>query len=116
MFGLKMQGNFFLPATITATLYSQYVFKMAVSIQNPAGFLDCIVKRDETWVSHHTPENKRHSMQWRQTHTHTHSLTAKKFETSPSNRKIIATIFWERKGPLLVNFLPRGDTTNAAVF
>jgi hypothetical protein len=26
-------------------------------------FLDCIVAGDETWVSHHTPENKRQSMQ-----------------------------------------------------
>jgi histone-lysine N-methyltransferase SETMAR len=31
-------------------------------------FLDCIVTGDETLVSHHTPENKRQSMQWRHTH------------------------------------------------
>jgi hypothetical protein len=47
---------------------------MAASIQNPADFLDCIVMGDETWVSHHTPENKRQSMQWH----HTHSPAAKK--------------------------------------
>jgi hypothetical protein len=88
------------------------MFKMAVSIQNPADFLDCIVKGDETWVSHHTPEDKPQSMQWR----HTHSLTANKFRTSPSNRKIMAAIFWNRKGPLLINFLSRGDTIIAAVF
>jgi hypothetical protein len=87
------------------------VFKTAVSIQNPADFLDCIVTGDETWVSHHTPEDKPQSMQWR----HTHSPTAKKFRTSPSNRKIMATIFWDRKRPLLVNVLPRGDTINAAL-
>jgi hypothetical protein len=85
---------------------------MAVYIENPTDFLDCIVMGDETWVSHHTPENKRQSVQWR----HTHSPTAKKFRTSPSNRKIMATLFWDRRGPLLVNFLPRGDTISAAVF
>jgi histone-lysine N-methyltransferase SETMAR len=85
---------------------------MAVSIQNPANFLNCIVTGDETWVSHHTPENKRQSMQWR----HTHSPTANKFKTSPSNRKITATFFWDRKGPLLGNFWPRGDTNNAAAY
>jgi hypothetical protein len=46
---------------------------MAVSIQNPADFLDCVVTGDETWASHHTPENKRQSMQWRHTHTLTNS-------------------------------------------
>jgi hypothetical protein len=84
---------------------------MAVSIQNPADFLDCIATGDETWVSHHTPENKRN-----QSSGTTHSPTARKFKTSPSNRKITATIFWDRTGPLFVNVLPRGDTINAAVF
>jgi hypothetical protein len=45
-----------------------------------------------------------------------HTPTAKKFKTSASDRKIMATLFWDRKGPLLVNFLPQGDTINAAVF
>jgi hypothetical protein len=49
-------------------------------------------------LSHHPPENKRQSVQWR----HTHSPTVKEIQ----NRKIKATIFWDRKGPLLVNFLP----------
>jgi hypothetical protein len=108
--GTVLQGRVHRP--VTATLCSQCVFKMAVSIQNPADFLDCIVTGDETWVSHHTLENMRQSMQWR----HTHSPTAKIFKTSPSNRNIMATLFWDRKGPLLVNFLPRGDTINATVF
>jgi hypothetical protein len=51
-------------------------------------------------------------MQW----CHRHSPTAKKFETSPSNQKIMATIFWDRKGPPLVNLLPPGDTINAAAY
>jgi hypothetical protein len=44
----------------------------------------------------------------------THSPTANKFRTSPSNQKIMPTIFWDRKGPLLFNSLPQGDTINAA--
>jgi hypothetical protein len=50
------------------------------------------------------------SMQWHPPH----SPTLKKF-TSPSNRKITATIFWDRKEPLLINFLPR-DTINIAAY
>jgi hypothetical protein len=53
-------------------------------------FPDCIVTGDEIWAFHHTPENKQQSMQWR----HTHSPTAKKLKTSPSNRKIMTTIFF----------------------
>jgi hypothetical protein len=33
-----------------------------------------------------------------------------------SNRKIMCTVFWDRLGILLVKFLPRGTTINAAVY
>jgi hypothetical protein len=39
----------------------------------------------------------------------THSPRAKKFKTSSSNRNIMATIFWDRKGP-------RRDATNAGAY
>jgi hypothetical protein len=47
-------------------------------------------------------------------HTLTNTENIKK--KKPSNRKIMATIFWDRKGPLLINFLSRGDTINAAAY
>jgi histone-lysine N-methyltransferase SETMAR len=75
-------------------------------------FLDCIVTGDETWLFHHTPETKHQLMQWH----HTHFPSAKKFRTPTSTRKIMATVFWDRKGPLLVDFLPRRDTINAAAY
>jgi hypothetical protein len=75
-------------------------------------FLDGIVTGDETWVFHHTPETKRRSVQWR----HIHSPSAKKFRTSKPTRKIVAAVFWDSKGPVLVDFLPRRDTINAAAY
>lgn len=72
-------------------------------------FIDSIVTGDETWVAHYTPETKRQSMQWR----HTSSPTAKKFKTVISSRKIMASVFWDRKGILLIEFLPQGETVNA---
>jgi hypothetical protein len=33
-----------------------------------------------------------------------------------STRKATATAFGDRNGPLLVDFLPRGDTINAAAY
>jgi hypothetical protein len=72
---------------------------MAVSIQNPADFLGCIVMGDETWVSHHTPDNKRQSMQW----CHTHSPTAKNLEPHPQTQKSWQPSSGTGEGPLLVN-------------
>lgn len=73
-------------------------------------FLNSVVTGDETWVYHHTPESKRQSMQWR----HTHSPSAKKCKTQQSAQKIMASVFWDRKGLLLIEFLERGETINAA--
>jgi hypothetical protein len=76
------------------------------------GFLDGKVTGDGTWVFHHTPETTPQSMQRR----HIHSPPAEKLRTSTSTSKIMATVFWVRMGPLLVDFLPRGDTINAAAY
>lgn len=73
-------------------------------------FLDSIVTGDETWVAHYTPETKRQSQQWR----HTTSPSAKKCKTQISAKKIMASVFWDRKGIILVEFLPHGETINAA--
>ena len=42
------------------------------------------------------------------------SPPAKKFKVQPSARKLMATVFWDTKGVLLVDFLPPGKTVNAA--
>lgn len=75
-------------------------------------FLDSIVTGDETWVCHYTPESKKQSQQWR----HTHSPSTKKFKVQFSERKIMASVFWDRKGLLLVDFMPKGTTINAAAY
>ena len=43
---------------ISATLLARFE-------QDPNNFLDRLVTQDETWVHYFTPEQKRHSMQWR---------------------------------------------------
>ncbi|KAL4118897.1 hypothetical protein QTP88_011778 [Uroleucon formosanum] len=64
-----------------------------------AVFLDSIVTGDETWVYHFTPESKQQSMEWR----HSFSPQKRKFKVTQSARKIMATVFWDRKGVLLAN-------------
>jgi hypothetical protein len=75
-------------------------------------FLSHVVTGDETWVSHATPESNQQSMEWR----HTSSPTKTKFKQSTSTWKIMCTVFWDRKGILLVDFLPQGSTINAGVY
>jgi oligoribonuclease (3'-5' exoribonuclease) len=54
-------------------------------------FLDSIVTGDETWVFHHIPESKQQLMEW----CHTHSALIKKFKTSNSINRVMATVFWD---------------------
>lgn len=74
--------------------------------------LERIVTGDETWVSHITPESKRQSMEWR----HTSSPVKVKAKQTISTRKVMATVFWDRHGVLLVDFLERRATINAETY
>ena len=80
--------------------------------QEGDGRLSHIVTGDETWVSHITSESKQQSLHWK----HTGLLKRKKFKQRISTRKIMCTVFWDRQGILLVEFLPQGTTTNSAVY
>lgn len=73
-------------------------------------FLEGFVTGDETWAHHYTPETKESSKQWR----HSDSPKPKKFKATLSAGKVMATVFWDRHGVLLVDFMPRGTTINAA--
>lgn len=73
---------------------------------------DRLVTGDETWVHHYDPESKQESMQW-------HKKGAehpKKFKVIPSAGKIMATVFWDSKGILLIEYMKRGDTIKAASY
>lgn len=72
-------------------------------------FLERIVTGDETWVHYSTPENKRDSMTWK----HLGSPPVRKFKSGPSARKLMATVFWDCRGILLVDFLPSGESVTA---
>jgi histone-lysine N-methyltransferase SETMAR len=73
-------------------------------------FLERIITGDETWVHYDTPETKRDSMTWK----HFNSPPPRKFKFIPSAKKMMATVFWDYCGVLLVDFLPRGESVNAA--
>jgi histone-lysine N-methyltransferase SETMAR len=84
--------------------------RLGVSLNNLLRYqekIDKTVTVDETWVHHITPETKRNSTMWK----HPSSPTAKKFKTSV--RKVMATVFWDMKGLLLVHFINKNETINA---
>jgi hypothetical protein len=76
-------------------------------------FLNHIVTEDETWVSCVNVETKEQFKQW----MHTHSPNKpRKFKQTLSARKLMATVFWDRKGVLLVDFMLQGTTTVSEVY
>lgn len=60
--------------------------------------IDRIVTGDETWVHHCTPESKEQSKEW----CEPGELPPKKAKVTKSVGKVMATVFWDLKGILLV--------------
>jgi len=71
--------------------------------------LDRIITDDERWCHHYEPESKRQSMEWR----HVNSLSKKKLKALPSAGKVMCTVFWDRKGVILLDFHEPGQTINS---
>ena len=58
---------------------------------------------DETWIHYYEPENKSQSRQW----VGPGSPRPKKLKTQPSARKVMATVFWDAKSVIMLDFYPR---------
>lgn len=97
----------------------QQAIRMITSLNNLQRYndegeamLDRIVTGDETWVHHYQPESKQASMQWK----HKDSPTPTKFKVLPSAGKVMATVFWDMKGVLLIEFQEHGRSVTAASY
>ena len=55
---------------------------------------------DETWVHYHEPENKAQSRQW----VGSGSPRPQKVKTQPSAGKVMAIVFWDAKGIIMLDF------------
>ena len=73
---------------------------------DPEDFVQRFVTMDETWVHHVTPETKEQSKQWK----HVGSPTPKKAKVTPSAGKVMASVFWDADGIILVDYLEKGRT------
>ena len=85
---------------------------LGVYEENPESFHARLVTGDETWIHHWDPETKQESMQWK----HPGSPPPKKFKTQPSAGKVMATVFWDSKGVLMVDYKPTGISITGAYY
>ena len=75
-------------------------------------FLSRLVTKDETWVHYYEPENKAQSRQ----SVGPGSPRPKKFETQPSAGKVMATVFWDAQGIIMLYFLAKKSTITIAYY
>jgi len=62
----------------------------------------------ETWLYHYDLETKQQSVVGR----HSSSPCPKNFRVQKSAGKVLASIFWDQDGILLIDYLPKGQTIN----
>jgi len=67
---------------------------------------------DEIWLCHYGPQTKQKSMAWR----HNGSPRPKKFRVQKSTGKILASIFRDQDGILLIGYLPNDRSINAEYY
>ena len=80
--------------------------------EDPANFLKRFVTMDETWVHHFTPETKQQSKQWKLPGL----PPPKKAMTVPSAGKVMASVFWDADGILLIDYLQKGQRINGTYY
>lgn len=79
---------------------------------NEDDFFKRCVTGDETWIYQFDPENKIQSKEW-----HPRGTTGPvKFKAERSVKKVMATIFWDSKGVILIDFLEGQKTVTSSYY
>ena len=81
---------------------------LALLQEERAEFLDSIVTGDESWCYHYDPLNPQEAREW----TEQGQQPSGKTKASRSAGKMMLTAFFYRRGLLMADFLPRGQTIN----
>jgi len=67
-----------------------------------------LVAVDETWLYHYDLETEQQLMEWRKSGSH----HPNKFQVQKSTGKVLTSIFWDQDSILLIDYLPKGQTSN----
>ena len=79
---------------------------------DPDQFFSRVITVDETWIHHYEPTTKQQSSEWKRAN----EPTPIKFRTQPSAGKILASVFWDAEGVILLDFLPKGQTITGVYY
>ena len=63
-------------------------------------FIERVITQDETWVHQSDPDSKKHSKQWK----HPGSSPPKKLKIVYSAVKVVASIFWDSQGVIMIDY------------
>ena len=80
--------------------------------RNNSKFWRRLITVDETWIHDYTPEGKTPSKQ----RTATGESAPNMAETVPSAGKVMATVFWDSRGAMLIDYLEKGKTITGAYY
>lgn len=80
--------------------------------RNKSEFWRRLITVDETWIHHYTPETKIQSKQW----TAKGEPAPKKAKSVFSAGKVMATVFWDSHGVILIDYLQKGKTITGAYY
>ena len=80
--------------------------------RNPNEFLRRFVTMDETWIHHYTPESNRQSAEWLQPG----ESRPKRPKTQQSAGKVLASIFWDARGIIFIDYLEKGKTVTGEYY
>ena len=101
-------------SVVPKSVQSQSELSMAILLKIEADedcFFDRIIIGDETWVYQYDPETKQQSKQW----FSCGSSGPIKFRSERSVKKVMATVFWDSEGVVLVDFL-EGKKTVTGIY
>lgn len=80
--------------------------------KNKSDFVRRFITMDETWIYHHDPKLKQERLQW----TEAGCSAPKQTKHERSAKKVMASVFWDAKGILLIDYLEKGKTINSEYY
>lgn len=113
--GMKKMSARWVPKILTQqqkTLRAQYCQENLDFMCDEPDFFSTLVTGDETWCYYYDPESKAQSMQWKRPG----SPAQVKGKREKSTKKLMATVFWDDEGIILLEFMPRNSSITGTYY
>lgn len=80
--------------------------------RNPKDFVRRFITMDETWIHYYTPESMQQSKQW----VSPGETAPKRPKTQQWAGKVMASVFWDARGIIFIDYLEKGKTITGAYY